>query len=165
MLPKTIIGVMGPGEGASGDDLRLAEELGGEIARSGWVLLTGGRPEGVMHAASRGARSAGGLTLGILPGDDPGEASEYVDLPICTGMGSARNNINVLTSAVVVACGSGAGTLSEVMLACKAGRPLILLNQTDTVLKAVKEVTGQTPGHCDSPAEAVQMIKHYLDTS
>lgn len=164
MLPKTIIGVMGPGEGASGDDLRLAEELGGKIARNDWVLLTGGRPEGVMHAASRGARSAGGLTLGILPGDDPGEASEFVDLPICTGMGSARNNINVLTSAVVVACGSGAGTLSEVMLACKAGKPVILLNQTEAVRRAVEEVAGHRPAHCESPKEAIEMVKNYLNT-
>lgn len=163
-MPKIIIGVMGPGDGASAEDMRMAESLGKQIARNGWVLLTGGRPAGVMHAASRGAGAAGGTTVGILPGEDPSEASRHVGIPICTGMGSARNNINVLSSTVVVACGSGAGTLSEVMLAVKAGRPLILLNQPAPVARCVAEAGGTEPAHCASVEEAIRQIDHIIET-
>ncbi|HEY9283466.1 MAG TPA: hypothetical protein VIP46_08435, partial [Pyrinomonadaceae bacterium] len=86
---------------------------------------------GVMEAASRGAREAGGLTIGILPTADAGDASEFVDLAVVTGMGQARNQINVLTSRVVFACGAGAGTASEIALALKARKPVILLGATD----------------------------------
>jgi uncharacterized protein (TIGR00725 family) len=121
---------MGPGEGASELDCRVAWELGKRIAQSGWVLLTGGRPQGVMDAASRGAKSAGGLTVGILPGSDRFSASTAVDIAILTGMGNARNIINVLSSDVVIACGMGAGTASEAALALKTNKPVILLNAT-----------------------------------
>lgn len=164
MVPNTIIGVMGPGNGASAEDMRMAESLGKEIARKGWVLLTGGRPEGVMHAASRGAGTGGGTTVGILPGEDPAEASRHVGIPICTGMGSARNNINVLSSTVVVACGSGPGTLSEVMLAVKAGRPLILLNQPESVARCVTEAGGTEPARCASVDDAIRQIEQIIET-
>ena len=71
-MGKTIVGVMGPGEGASGEDVRAAFELGELIAREGWVLVTGGRRAGVMDAASRGASAAGGLVPGPAPGARPG---------------------------------------------------------------------------------------------
>ncbi len=161
MLSQVIIGVMGPG-GASEADKQAAESLGEQIALNDWILLTGGRPSGVMHAASRGAKSAGGLTVGILPGEDPSEASRYVDIPVCTGMGSARNNINVLTSSVVVACGSGAGTLSEIMLAIKAGRPLILLNPSPAVARCAESL-GPADAVCDSAEEAVRHIRTLLE--
>jgi len=122
-----VVGVMGPGAGARPEDLENARRLGEGIARAGWVLLTGGQAVGVMDAAGRGAASAGGLVVGVLPGDDAGTASEALHVAIVTGMGSARNNVNVLSSDVVVACGMGAGTASEVALALKAGRPVILL--------------------------------------
>ena len=106
---RTIIGVMGPGAGATRADLDHARELGALIAREGWVLLTGGRDAGVMAAAVRGAKEAGGLTLGILPGESAAGAAEGIDLVVVTGMGSARNNINVLSSAVVVGLRHGRG--------------------------------------------------------
>ena len=119
---------MGAGEGAAQRDVELAERLGELIAANGWVLLTGGRPVGVMAAASRGARRvAGSLVLGILPSEEDG-VSPDVDVAVFTGMGNARNVVNVLTSNVVVVCGvGGAGTASEAALALKAGRPLVLL--------------------------------------
>ena len=127
-MKRIIVGVMGPGPSAKQSDIENAYRLGGLIAQKGWVLLTGGTASGVMDSASRGAREAGGLVVGILPSADAAQASEVVDIPIVTGMGSARNNINVLSSHLVIACGMGPGTASEAALAVKAGRPLILLN-------------------------------------
>ena len=127
-MPKTLIGVMGGGESAPESAVRDAYRLGELIADEGWVLLNGGRSVGVMDAAAAGAHSRGGLAIGVLPGDSPAGASEHLDVRIITGMGSARNVINVLSSDVVIACGGGAGTLSEVALALKHGRPVILLN-------------------------------------
>ncbi|UBF27921.1 TIGR00725 family protein [Kovacikia minuta CCNUW1] len=129
-MRKPIIGVMGPGDRATSEELRVAYQLGQAIARAGWVLLTGGRNQGVMDAASRGAKSAGGLTVGILPGHDRQGISAAIDIPILTDMGSARNNINVLSSDVVIACGMGAGTASEVALALKANKSVILLHSS-----------------------------------
>src|SRR3954464_2324838 len=126
---RPVIGVMGAGGGASEGEIRLAEALGRRIAERGWVLLTGGGGGGVMQAGSRGAKQVpGSLVVGVLPGAG-GEASPHVDVAIYTGMGNARNAINVLSSDVVIACGvSGPGTASEVALALKSDRPVVLLS-------------------------------------
>ena len=123
---KTVIGVMG-GAAASEAVLADARETGRLIAQSGWVLLTGGRDCGVMAEASRGASEAGGLVIGVLPGDSPEGVAPHVDVAILTGVGDARNVINVLASHVVIALPGGAGTASEVALALKSGRPVVLL--------------------------------------
>jgi uncharacterized protein (TIGR00725 family) len=128
-MKKILIGVMGPGEGATPTDLENAYQLGQLIAAEGWVLLTGGRKAGVMDAASRGAKMAGGLTVGILPGKDSEEVSEAVDIAIVTSLGDARNAINVLSSDALIACGMGLGTASEVALALKNGKSVVLLTQ------------------------------------
>jgi len=129
---RTVVGVMGAGEGASAEAVALAEELGECISARGWVLLTGGRPAGVMAAASRGAaRVEGHLVVGVLPGEgksDERQSTADLDLAVFTGMGKARNVINVLSADVVVVCGGGGpGTASEAAHALNAGRPLILL--------------------------------------
>jgi uncharacterized protein (TIGR00725 family) len=129
---RTVVGVMGAGEGASTEAVALAEELGERISAMGWVLLTGGRPAGVMAAASRGAvRVEGHLVVGVLPGEGNGaerQSTAELDLAVFTGMGKARNLINVLSADVVVVCGGGGpGTASEAAHALNAGRPLILL--------------------------------------
>jgi uncharacterized protein (TIGR00725 family) len=131
-MRKIVIGVMGAGENATDSDRTNAYELGKSIAQQGWVLLTGGRNAGVMDAACRGAKSAGGLTIGILPGNTTNGISEAVDIAIVTGMGNARNNINILSSDVIIACGMGTGTAAEIALALKANQPVIILNP-DTV--------------------------------
>jgi len=105
----------------------LARELGKRIAERGWVLLNGGRDAGVMRASAAGAHEAGGTVIGILPDADASRAAPDLDHVILTGMGDARNLINVLTSDVVIACPGGAGTLSEVALALKNGKRVILL--------------------------------------
>src|SRR5947209_20460947 len=126
-MSRILVGVMGPGASASADEVRAAYALGQLIARAGWVLVTGGRATGVMDAACKGAQAEGGLTVGILPTDDARDMSAAVEIPIITGTGQARNNINVLSSVVVFACGMGAGTAAEIALAIKAGKQVILL--------------------------------------
>lgn len=127
-MKRNLIGIMGPGEPASAQETTTAFALGQAIAQRGWVLLTGGRAAGVMEAASQGARAAGGCVVGILPGETTHLMSSAVDIPIVTGMGQGRNVINVLSSQVVIACGVGAGTLSEMALAIKLRKPLILMH-------------------------------------
>lgn len=161
-MSRIIVGVMGPGEGARAEDRACAEELGGLIAREGWVLLTGGRDAGVMAAAARGARRAGGLTLGILPGDDAVGASPDVDIAIVTGLGQARNNVNVLTSRVVIACGLGAGTAAEVALALKAGRPVVLLRASDTAWAFFRELGGERVRCATEAREAIALARALL---
>ena len=98
---------MGPAK-AGIRELADAKSLGELIARQGWVVLTGGRASGVMDAASEGAKSVpGSLTIGILP-DGKTQVSRYVDVAIVTDLGQARNNVNVMSSDVIVACGLGA---------------------------------------------------------
>lgn len=125
---KPIVGVMGPGEGATSEDTAAAYTLGQLIAEAGWIVLSGGRNSGVMDAVNKGAKAAGGLTIGILPSADLMNISEAVDIPILTDMGQARNNINILSSDVILACGMGPGTASEVALALKAQKTVIVLN-------------------------------------
>jgi uncharacterized protein (TIGR00725 family) len=102
----------------------LAEEVGREIVRHGAVLVCGGRG-GVMEAACRGAKAEGGTTVGILPGTDRREANPFVDIPIVTGLGEARNVIVVRTADAVIAVRGGYGTLSEIGFALKMGRPVV----------------------------------------
>ena len=127
MKKGLIVGVMGGGQ-ASAPDIRAAYELGALIADQGWILLNGGRSAGIMDASAKGAQDHGGITVGILPDDSIRSVSEYIQIPIVTGMGDARNNINVLTSNIVVACPGGAGTISEIALALKNQKRVILLN-------------------------------------
>jgi uncharacterized protein (TIGR00725 family) len=123
---KIIIAVIGAGE-PSAEEARLAEEVGREIARQGVILVCGGLG-GVMEAACKGASLEGGITVGILPGDSPGTANPYVQIPIVTGMGYARNIAVVKTAMAVIAIGGGYGTLSEIAHALQNGIPVIGLN-------------------------------------
>jgi len=125
-MDKTIfIAVIGPAVNTNDAILELAKQIGEFIAFNGWILLSGGRDKGIMEATNEGAYSAGGMTVGILPGDG-NEKSEYVKIPIVTGMGSARNNIIALTADMLVAVGMGSGTSSEISLALKAGKTVII---------------------------------------
>ena len=130
----------------------LAEQVGREIASRGAVLICGGRG-GVMEGACRGARSAGGTTVGILPGTDRAEANPYVDIPIVTGLGEARNALVVRSADAVIAVHGGHGTLSEIALALKMGRPVVGL---DTWKLDPPDQTESGLTTASDPAEAVQ---------
>lgn len=119
---KIYLAVVGP---ARPKDLilELAEETGVEVARAGAILLTGGMG-GAMEAASRGAKRAGGVTIGILPGATRRDANPFVDYSIPTGMGEMRNALLIRACDGVIAVGGGVGTLSEIALALRLGKPL-----------------------------------------
>ena len=160
---RPIIGIMGAGQ-ASSRNLAAARELGALVAERGWIVLTGGRPAGVMAAACAGAKQVrNSLTLGILPGAEGAGAD--VDIAVFTAMGDARNAINVLTSDVVVACGvEGPGTTSEVSLALKAGKPVILLATAypARVFFESLEVSGRRLFSADAPIDVVRLIEEDL---
>jgi uncharacterized protein (TIGR00725 family) len=129
LQPKPRIGVMGPAL-CLPEVYNLAREVGFLIGRKGAILICGGRT-GVMEASARGAREAGGLTVGILPGASANEANPYIDIPIVTDLGNARNAINVLTSQVIIAIHGSYGTLSEIALALKCHTPVVGLGTWD----------------------------------
>ena len=130
-MSMKIIGVMGPGASASKTDLQNAYNIGKFCAQKGWITLTGGRNKGVMNEALKGAKENGGLTVGILPTDEKELFSKFLDIPIITNMRSGRNYINVLSSDIVAVCGIDPGTSSEISLAIKPGKTIILIGLYD----------------------------------
>lgn len=113
------------GAGVIDSDLyEVSRKVGFFLGKEGAIVITGGLG-GVMEGALRGAREAGAITVGILPGNKPEEANPYVLIPIITGMGQARNVIIVKTAELLIAIGGGYGTLSEIALALRIGKPII----------------------------------------
>jgi len=161
-VKRTIIGVMGPGGGAGSKDLENARRLGTLLARQGWVVLCGGRSVGVMDAVCKGAKEAGGLTVGVLPDDDAVGASEAVEIAIVTGMGNARNAINVLSSDVVVACGMGTGTASEIALALKANKDVILLGDHKEAIEFFSAIGKEKVTVARDPEDVIAIAKQIL---
>jgi uncharacterized protein (TIGR00725 family) len=143
MAARPYVAVVGPGDASPGE-IEAAEVVGRELAARGAVLVCGGLG-GAMEAACRGAKAGGGTTLGILPGLDRAVANPYVDLAVATGLGEARNALVVRASDALVAVGGGYGTLSEIALALKAGKPVAGLGSW--------EIDGVRAA--DSPAAAV----------
>lgn len=110
-----IIGIMGPNN-ATEDNLKDAYEIGKYVADKGYTVLTGGLNVGIQNEGLKGAKESDGLTIGIMPFNEPENFSEYVDVPIITNMRSGRNYINVSSSNLVIACGIDVGTISEISL-------------------------------------------------
>jgi uncharacterized protein (TIGR00725 family) len=140
------------GAQCSRDEAKLAEAVGVELAKRKATLICGGLG-GVMAAACKGARSAGGKTVGIVPGNTRDEANPYVDIPIVTGIGEARNVIVVNTAQAVIAIGGKFGTLSEIAYALRSKIPVVGLN-TWTLSKngrLVKSIIA-----ANTPKEAVE---------
>jgi len=142
---------------------KTAFELGALIAENGWILLNGGRNAGVMRASAQGAKSKEGLTIGILPGSSKFEANPFIDIPIVTNIADARNLINVLSSDVVVACHGSAGTISEIALAVKNLKPVILLN-FDPGSGFVEYTKNGLLLSADSPVQCIEKIKDILSS-
>lgn len=140
------VGVIGAGK-CSNEMKQMAEEVGHGIASEGAVLVCGGLG-GVMEAAARGAKKKGGMTIGILPGSDKSDANDYIDIPIPTGIGQARNMVVVNSSDVVIALPGKFGTLSEMAFAMKLGKPLVSLSAWN--------IDDNIPG-AETPKEAVEM--------
>jgi len=149
---KIFISVVGESN-SSPKIYKLAEEVGKLIARTGAVLVCGGL-RGVMEAAAKGAKSAGGMTIGILPGSKREEANPYIDIPIVTGLGYARNKIVVKTGQVIIAIGGKYGTLSEIGFALGYGIPVVGLETWELVRGDGKVDQGIV--YVRTPEEAVQ---------
>jgi uncharacterized protein (TIGR00725 family) len=124
-MKPTYVSVIGGGDCTAAEQA-LAEEVGRLLAAEGATLVCGGMG-GVMEAAARGAKEAGGTTIGILPGHDRTQGNRYLDYVVTTGIGHARNLAVVSSGDVVVAIGGGYGTLSEIGLAAKIGRTVVIL--------------------------------------
>ena len=135
------------GSGAESEE--RAEEVGRLLAQSGCVVVSGGRGE-VMAAAARGAKSAGGTTIGILPGESRTGANEWIDYAVATGIGHARNLAVVASGDAVIAIGGAWGTLAEIGFARVLGRPVV-------VLEPGWDVAGEGIERAETPAEAVEL--------
>jgi uncharacterized protein (TIGR00725 family) len=133
--------------GSGAEHEAAAEEVGRLLAERNATVVTGGLGE-VMAAASRGAKQAGGTTIGILPGESKSQANEWVDHVVVTGMGHARNLAVVASGDAVIAVGGRYGTLAEIGLALTLGRPVVVLEpgwDTDGTVRAA------------TPAQAVEL--------
>lgn len=161
-MPKITIGIMGPGSGATDSDLFNAYEIGKLSAERGYAVLTGGRRSGVMEAGLKGAKEAGGMTVAVLPYDSKDDATEYADIAIVTSMKSARNNINVISSDVVVACGIESGTLSEIALALKADKYVVIMSVNQKGKDFLKELEPSQIHLSDTPEDTMILIDKIL---
>jgi uncharacterized protein (TIGR00725 family) len=148
---RIYLAVIGAGNAPS-EIYGLAMAVGKEAARRGWVVTTGGLG-GVMEAAARGAREAGGLTLGILPGGDRREANPYIDVAVATNVHHGRNAIIAQTADALIAVDGEYGTLSEVALGLKLGKPVI-------GLKPAWKIPGLLPA--TDPRDAVEKVSMLL---
>ncbi len=145
------VAVVGGNE-ATADERENAYEVGRLLAEAGVAVVCGGRG-GVMEAACRGAREAGGLTVGILPGMDADDGNSFLSVALPTGLGEARNALVVLAGEAVIAIGGGFGTLSEIGLALNAGRRVLGLGTWQAIAPS-GAATGVEP--VATPAEAVE---------
>lgn len=145
---KPVIAVIGAGV-CDNDIYKMAEDAGKRLAEKGFTVICGGLG-GVMEAVCKGAKSAGGNTIGILPGNDVKEANAYVDFPVATGMGIGRNIVIVRTAAAVLAINGKYGTLSEIAFALQLNKPVVGLRTWDVsgdiikaanIEQAVNEIT------------------------
>jgi len=142
----------------------LALRVGSLLAENGFVVVSGGRG-GVMEAVCRGAKMHNSLTLAFLPGFNFDEANDFVDLVIPTGLGYARNAINVLASEVVISISGGYGTLSEIGLALAYNRHVIILSGSGGVSDFAAKWFGDDKKVLvvDSPEKAVEAVKSLLN--
>lgn len=164
-MAKTLIAVIGTGENPAPEAMQLAEALGNAIAQQGWVLISGGRNVGIMEAVNRGAKQVpGSLTVGILPSPHA-PASAFVDVPVITDMGNARNNVIVLSAEVIIACGDGGpGTVSEIALALKSEKPVILLGTSPEFAHFFQTLGKGRIFVAASPDQAIQLVKQRIRT-
>ena len=159
-----LVGVMGPGRGAGEEDLVTARQLGRAIATRGWVTLCGGRNSGVMSAVSEAAKQARGLTLGFLPGEDLRDTAEGVLVALPTGLGQARNNLNVLSADLVVAIAyrPGSGTFSEICLADKNAKPLLVITRDPQLRDTIHQLCRHQVVFAAEAEEAIHQMNRMV---
>jgi len=160
MMKQRLIAVIGGSE-ASPQEARLAEEVGRELAAQNAVLVCGGL-SGVMEAACRGASSADGITIGILPGNRASDANPYVQIPVVTGIGYARNMIVVKSAQAVIAIGGSHGTLTEIAYALQNGIPVVSLNTWSITRDNL--VMDSSITSVENPREAVALALQLAET-
>lgn len=161
-MPKRIcISVIGSGDDALSPQIaKIANEVGKEIASRGAVLICGGLG-GVMVEAAKGAKENGGLTIGILPGEDPGSANPFIDIALPTGLGFARNILVAYSGDAVIAVSGRLGTLSEISYALLKKKPVIGIHTWN-----LEQLSGRMPSYeaqayrdgvirCENAKEAV----------
>lgn len=148
------IAVAGPAD-ASAEVAETAYEVGAALARAGALVVCGGLG-GAMQAACRGAKEAGGTTIGILPGSSRDDANPFIDVAVPTGMGEARNALVVRAADAVIAIGGGYGTLSEIALALKMGKPVVGLGSWELARLGTKGIT-----EANGPEEAVRLALNH----
>ena len=159
MTGSAVVAVVGPGSrDTDATDLTHAYEVGRRLAERGIAVLTGGR-DGVMAEAARGVRDAGGLAVGLLPGGDRAAGNEFLTVAVPTGLGQLRNALLVNASDAVLAVGCSWGTLSEICLAQRVGKPLVCLRPWQVRDAAGRDVPLPT---ATDPAAAVRMIASLL---
>jgi uncharacterized protein (TIGR00725 family) len=144
------IGVVGPGEGAGAEDVATAHRVGLLLGRAGATVVCGGLG-GVMAAACAGAQQAGGLTVGLLPGDDPGAGNRHLTVAIPTGIGEMRNVLILRSVRAVVGIGGSFGTLSELAHANRMGRPVAVVRPPE--VRFAGEARPTPLGHLAADAE------------
>jgi len=147
-----IIGVIGQGRDCSPELLKDAEKVGYHIAQKNAILICGGLG-GVMEAACRGAKKGGGRTIGVIPTTQKSDANEFVDIPIVTGFGEARNIIIVRSADALIAVGGRYGTLSEIAFALAFGKPIVGLHTWQNLGQII---------HVESPQQAVETVFKFL---
>jgi uncharacterized protein (TIGR00725 family) len=157
---KPVIGVIGESV-ATDQNIEYARETGVLIAERHGILICGGMG-GVMKAACEGAKSAGGLTIGIIPTYEKETANEYIDISIATGMGHARNAIIAATADALIAIGGSYGTLSEIAFARKFGKPVITLASFE--IQKDGKVCGDILA-ADTPRHAVSRLWKILEST
>jgi uncharacterized protein (TIGR00725 family) len=140
--------------GSGAEHEARAEEVGRLLAEQSCVVVTGGLDE-VMAAAARGAKAGGGTTIGILPGEHRGEANEWIDHEVVTGIGHARNLACVASGDAVIAVGGSWGTLAEIAFARRLGRPVV-------ILEPGWQLDGEGIERAASPADAVELALRLL---
>jgi hypothetical protein len=151
-MPQRLVAVIGAGQ-CGPDILEIARDIGVGLARAGFAVISGGL-DGVMHGASEGATQAGGSAVGLLPGMDQADANPSVNMAIATGLGHMRNFLVVLNAEAVIAVEGGYGTLSEIALALKIGKPVVVLGRWSAI-------DGVRPAA--SADDAVQIVRETLE--
>ena len=164
-MRRILIGVLGPGEGAGQREMDDASLIGELVAKAGWAVLTGGRVAGIMGAAAKSARAAGGLTVGILPTPDTLGASPAIDVVLASGLGEARNAVIALSAHACIVCGMNAGTASEVALAIRAKKPVILLRADEITAKFFRSLDAELVRGAASAGETIEMLRSMLSGS